>query len=58
MKKAYTSPKAKIEYTADIVSTSAEVETGKIPFPGFGEAPDEGQANLTAWQKMAYNQND
>lgn len=55
MKKAYTNPEARIEYTADIVTTSAEVETGRIPFPGFGDAPDEGQGVLNAYQKMAYN---
>ena len=58
MKKAYTSPKAKIEYTADIVSTSAEVETGRIPFPGFGEAPDVSLTNLSPEQTTAYNRND
>lgn len=55
MKKAYTSPKAKIEYAADIVSTSAEVETGRIPFPCLGGTPDEGQDVMDSLRKMAFN---
>lgn len=58
MKKAYTNLEVKFEYIADIVSTSAEVETGRIPFISFGDTPDNGQKNLSPWQKMAYNQND
>ena len=58
MKKAYTNLEVKFEYIADIVSTSAEVETGRIPFISFCDTPVPGQANLSTWQRMAYNQND
>ena len=33
MRKTYARPTVKIEYAVDVISTSAEVETGKIPFP-------------------------
>lgn len=55
MKKAYTSPKAKIEYAADIVSTSAEVETGKIPFLGFIRSLDLGPGEMDPSRDPAYN---
>ena len=55
MKKAYTNLEVKFEYIADIVSTSAEVETGRIPFISFGDTPDSGQGVMDSLRKMAFN---
>ena len=33
MKKLYNEPKVRIENPADVVTTSPEVETGRVPFP-------------------------
>ena len=32
MKKLYNEPKVRIEFPADVVTTSLEVETGRVPF--------------------------
>lgn len=33
MKKFYSKPRVKIDFSLDIVTTSPEVETGRVPFP-------------------------
>ena len=39
MKKAYTSPKIALDLVTDVITTSIEVETEKIPFNISGTAP-------------------
>ena len=39
MKKAYTSPKIVLDLVTDVITTSIEVETEKIPFNKSGTAP-------------------
>ena len=39
MKKTYDSPKLELDLVMDVIKTSAEVETEKIPFNISGTAP-------------------
>ena len=57
MKKFYDEPKVRIETPADVVTTSPEVETGRVPFFYSVQRTGEGFMYISGSEEQSYNTN-